>query len=231
MQTFMQTLNKLWQAWISDNLARGYSRSDLLKDMLKAGITEQIATFNLDAHSAPVLALRITSSSVAKPIDATAAVPNKNYQQEDSYLFQRENNIVTYDGQIMRVAMRVATPDIVVLDNFMTHDECNDLCEQSKSTLTKSTVVDDATGSNVNHANRSNQGTYFTIGQTALVQKIETRISEITNTPVNNGEGIQMLNYVDGGEYRPHFDFFPDYEGGRVHTAKNASASSPSLCI
>jgi prolyl 4-hydroxylase len=34
------------------------------------------------------------------------------------------------------------------------------------------------------------------------------------------GEGIQILNYAGGGEYRPHFDYFPDNTGGRVHTAK-----------
>lgn len=210
----IQTLDKPWQDWIRGNAARGCTKEAMLKDMLKAGIAEQTAAFNLAAYSA-----RLTNG-VAKPIISTAASKN-SYQQEASYLFQHENNIVTSDGQIMRVAMRVAAPDIVVLNNFMTHDECDELCEQSKSTLTKSTVVDDATGSSVNHAHRSSQGTYFAIGQTALVQKIEARISEITSTPVNNGEGIQILNYVGGGEYRPHFDYFPDNEGGRVHTAKS----------
>jgi prolyl 4-hydroxylase len=210
----MQTLDKQWQDWIRDNVTRGCTKDAMLKDMLKAGIAEQIAAFNLDAHPA----LR-TSGKVAKPTGATAALSNQNYQQEASYLFQHENTIVTSDGQIMSVAMRIAAPDIVVLDNFMSHDECDALCEFSKSTLTKSTVVDDATGSNVNHAHRSSQGTYFAIGQTDLVQKIEARISEITSTPVDNGEGIQILNYIDGGEYRPHFDFFPNNDGGRVHTA------------
>jgi prolyl 4-hydroxylase len=64
-------------------------------------------------------------------------------------------------------------------------------------------------------------GTHFTLGQNDLVKKIEARISEITGTPVPNGEGIQILNYASGGEYRPHFDYFPDNTGGRVHTAKS----------
>ena len=60
---------------------------------------------------------------------------------------------------------------------------------------------------------------HFTLGQNTLVKKIEARISEITGLPVINGEGIQILKYVDGGEYRPHFDYFPDNEGGRANMA------------
>ena len=135
-------------------------------------------------------------------------------------MFQHENTIVTQDGQQIQVAMRVTAPDVVLLDNFMTHDECDAFCELSKSTLTKSTVVDDATGAHVGHEHRTSMGTYFTLGQNDLVKKIEARIAEITGTPVPNGEGIQILNYAGGGEYRPHFDYFPDNTGGRVHTAK-----------
>jgi prolyl 4-hydroxylase len=121
----------------------------------------------------------------------------------------------------MQVAMRIAAPDIVLLDNFMTHAECDDLCAQSVSTLTKSKVIDDATGDSVAHDARSSLGTYFSLGQTPLVQTIEARLSEITNTPVVNGEGLQILNYAGGGEYRPHFDYFPvEKEGGRIHAAK-----------
>jgi prolyl 4-hydroxylase len=151
--------------------------------------------------------------------DAQTTVHSGDYVQEASYLHQFENSIVTKDGQCIQVAMRVSKPDVVLLDNFMTHDECDAFCELSKSTLTKSTVVDDATGDSVNHEHRISLGTYFTLGQNDLVQKIEARIAEITGTPVPNGEGFQILNYAGGGEYRPHFDYFPDNAGGRVHTA------------
>jgi prolyl 4-hydroxylase len=143
------------------------------------------------------------------------------YEQEASYLFQHDNTIVTQDGQQIQVAMRITAPDVVLLDNFMTHEECDAFCELSKSTLTKSTVVDDITGASVGHEHRTSMGTYFTLGQNDLVKKIEARIAEITGTPVPNGEGIQILNYAGGGEYRPHFDYFPDNSGGRVHTAKS----------
>jgi prolyl 4-hydroxylase len=205
----VKILDKSWQDWIQRNIARGCLHDDMLGVMVKAGILEQTARFNL--------------ANFANGSDSTVAPTVSNlagYQQDASYLFQHENTIVTRDGQAMQVAFRLDSPDIAVLDNFMTHAECDALCAQSESTLSKSKVIDDKTGASIAHDARSSQGTYFSLGQTPLVQTIEARVSEITNTPVVNGEGIQILNYVDGGEYRPHFDYFPDNEGGRVHTAK-----------
>ena len=209
----MQKLDKAWQDWIGENILRGCSRGVMLKDMLKAGIAEETALFNL-TNFVPV-----TGKSNGVDIGVKTSVESGDYVQEASYLFQYENTIVTRDGQRIQVAMRMTKPDLVLLDNFMTHEECDAFCELSKSTLTKSTVVDDATGDSVNHEHRISLGTYFTLGQNDLVKKIETRIAEVTGTPVPNGEGFQILNYAGGGEYRPHFDYFPDNVGGQVHTA------------
>jgi prolyl 4-hydroxylase len=207
----MKILDKAWQNWINENFARGCSYEAMLADMLKAGIAQEAAVFNLSNRCEAVSTQEHSASNQQ----------SGPYEQEASYLFQHDNTIVTQDGQRIQVAMRITAPDVVLLDNFMTHDECDAFCELSKSTLTKSTVVDDATGAHVGHEHRTSMGTYFTLGQNDLVKKIETRIAEITGTPVPNGEGIQILNYAGGGEYRPHFDYFPDNTGGRVHTAKS----------
>jgi prolyl 4-hydroxylase len=213
----MQILDKNWQDWIRDNFSRGCIREDMLKVMIKAGVPEQTAVFNLATYSDEVTNNKTASTN---SIVISSELPsNKDFQQEASYLFQHENSIITSDGQRIQVNMRVDAPDIVLLDNFMTDAECDELCALSKHTLTNSTVVDDTTGKLVGHAERISQGTYFAIGQNALVKRIEARISEITSIPVPHGEGLQILNYVRGGEYRPHFDYFPDSEGGRVHTA------------
>jgi prolyl 4-hydroxylase len=46
------------------------------------------------------------------------------------------------------------------------------------------------------------------VGENPVVANIERRISEITGYPIENGEGIQILRYEEGQEYRPHFDYF-----------------------
>jgi prolyl 4-hydroxylase len=204
----VQKLDKPWIDWINENIELGCDHDMIMHDMLKSGISKETALFYLNNPS-------------VRNGDANA-LENSNliYVQEPSYLFQHDNTITTQDGQQIQVAMRISAPDVVLLDNFMTHAECDELCELSKSTLTKSTVVDDVTGKNVGHEHRTSLGTFFSLGQYPVVQKVETRIAEITATPVPHGEGIQILNYASGGEYRPHFDYFLDNDGGRVHTAK-----------
>lgn len=39
-------------------------------------------------------------------------------------------------------------------------------------------------------------------------------IAELMDCPVDRGEGLQVLHYDGGGEYRPHFDYFPPHDPG-----------------
>jgi prolyl 4-hydroxylase len=209
-------LDQSWQKWIRDNFARGCNKADMFSVMIEAGIEEEAAHLNLNIYEASQHPNSLNSAykdSVARQL------PIKQTKQS-SYLFQLENELETSDGQRMQVMMRGTAPDVVLLDHFMTEAECDELCSLSKSTLTKSTVVDDITGEGIKHQARTSQGTYFTIGQNSLVETLESRISEITGIPVNHGEGIQILNYANGGEYKPHFDYFPNNDGGQANMNK-----------
>ena len=45
--------------------------------------------------------------------------------------------------------------------------------------------------------------------------------------PIENGEGIQILHYPVGGEYRPHFDYFPPRDpGSQTHLANGGQRVS-----
>lgn len=189
----------------------------MLKVMTEAGVSEETALFNLTLYEASTNPISKINTAFNAVVQVSSA---KKPQQDSGYLFQHENSLKTSDGQKMHIAVRSNAPDIALLDNFMSEAECDALCELSKGSLTKSEVVDDATGKGVKHQDRTSQGTYFTLGQNALVEKIEARICEITGIPVVNGEGIQILNYINGGEYKPHFDYFPDNEGGRANMSK-----------
>ncbi len=205
-------LDSSWQSWIKENAQRGCLKPDMLKVMTEAGIDIETAQFNLTLYEA--------SNHPKSNINNVLSAANNVGESASTYLFQHENILQTSDGQTIHVAMRCNKPDVVLLDNFMTADECDELCKLSEGTLTKSTVVDDATGKGIKHQSRTSQGTYFTLGQNTLVEKLESRISEITGIPATHGEGIQILNYIDGGEYKPHFDYFSDNEGGRANMSK-----------
>lgn len=206
-------LENRWQDWIKDNFLRGCTKASMIEVMLQSGISKETAEFNLTLYEAK----NHPGSNQQAMIGRSSA---NNTQAAASYLFQHENIIKTSDGQAMQVVMRSDAPDVAVIDQFMTPKECDALCELSKGSLTKSEVVDDVTGEGVMHQDRTSKGTYFNIGEYPLVKKIEQRISELTSIPVSHGEGIQILNYVNGGEYKPHFDYFPDNDGGRVNMAQ-----------
>ena len=45
--------------------------------------------------------------------------------------------------------------------------------------------------------------------------------------PVENGEGLQILHYRKGGEYRPHFDYFPPEDpGSQAHLKRGGQRVS-----
>ena len=87
--------------------------------------------------------------------------------------------------------------------------------------LRRSTTVDPRTGGDQVHEDRTSRGTCFTRGQNALCARIEARIARLVDWPLDHGEGLQVLNYGPGAEYRPHHDYFdPAEPGSRVHLAR-----------
>ena len=69
------------------------------------------------------------------------------------------------------------------------------------------------------------EGRCACLQEDAVVTEIERRIARVTQLPLLNGEGLQILHYVDGQKYEPHHDFFhdavnqaPEMGGQRVAT-------------
>jgi prolyl 4-hydroxylase len=115
----------------------------------------------------------------------------------------------------VRVLFAMRNPRIVLFADFLSAQECDALIEAARPGLQPSTVVDQQTGADgVLDDVRTSNGMFFQRGETELVQRIETRIARLVNWPVERGEGMQILHYRVGGQYRPHFDFFPPASPG-----------------
>jgi len=70
--------------------------------------------------------------------------------------------------------------------------------------------VDSKTGGSVDSDVRTSSGTFLAHAQDDVVDRIEKRIAQITMLPLENGEALQILRYVDGQKYEPHTDYFHD---------------------
>ena len=53
-----------------------------------------------------------------------------------------------------------------------------------------------------------------TVEPEPLVRSIEQRLARLLDLPVEHGEGLQVLHYLPGQEYEPHYDWFDPAQPG-----------------
>lgn len=200
-----------WQQWIRDNLARGCTVPSMVEMMVQA---------DFEAGFAAACIAQVQEGSIAS-VTQTA-----QYVYEAPRFTVRGNVIATADREV-HVSMRLSKPVIAVLDDLFSMDECDELIRLSRIKLQRSTIVDPTTGLETVIAERSSYGTFFNAGETGFISQLENRIAVVMNCPAENGEGLQILNYQVGAEYKPHFDYFPPGDpGSAVHLAKGGQRVS-----
>ncbi|TFV89320.1 hypothetical protein E4K72_21595, partial [Oxalobacteraceae bacterium OM1] len=116
------------------------------------------------------------------------------------------------------ILLSVKSPRVVVVGNLLSDEECDALVAYGQSRLERSPVVADGDGKTEIHAARTSRGAMLQRGESELVARFEARLAALTRWPVERGEGLQLLHYGPGNEYRPHFDWFdPTTPGPRKH--------------
>jgi prolyl 4-hydroxylase len=127
-------------------------------------------------------------------------------------------NRITLKDRVVQVTSRLERPDIVVIDDFLSVEECDFIVAAAKSKMQRSTVMNEQTGSRDVHPARTSTGAHFDPGELAIAPTIEARIAELIRAPANYGEVLQVLNYQVGERYLPHYDYFPpEMPGSKEH--------------
>lgn len=105
--------------------------------------------------------------------------------------------------------------DIVILEDFITHDDCQHLINTYDSKVSRSTV----TGAVSVHESRTSS-TYYMPGTDIVVKKLKQKTAELLNIPEENIEGLQFLRYLHGERYKYHYDYLSgdNVKNQRVHT-------------
>jgi prolyl 4-hydroxylase len=196
-----------WRSWIDTNRARNCTESSMLEAMCNAGIDAQLAS--------TWLTMSARAAAAATTVAESAHRPTGTYRYEPSRL-PPHNEVQLTDAKV-RISMRIKEPDIALVENFLTPVECDELIALAQVKLQPSTIVDPDSGAFKPIAERSSHGAMFQRGETPLIQRVEERIAELIGWPIEKGEGLQVLHYKPGGEYRPHFDYFkPELPGSAV---------------
>lgn len=202
-----------WKQWIVENLARNCTHESII---------EKLVLNNFDPTFASESVLRLS-----KGIDTPETeILKKAYVYETPRIPQSGNIIKTEDRDVL-VSFRMSKPVVALFDNLLSSEECDELIKISALKLTRSTIVDPATGKGEVIEARTSYGTYFSLNENPFIAKLDRRIAKVMNWPIENGEGIQILNYKIGGEYKPHFDYFSwDETGSEVHLARGGQRVS-----
>jgi prolyl 4-hydroxylase len=203
------SLSPEWRQWIESNLLR--------KCTIRSMIEEMVAK-NFDVASAAAF-IATVSGEIKQAGDRQAEPSSPSYQYPDRSALQTPH-VTTFDRTI-RVRMRIERPEVLLLESVLSHDECDELVRRANEKLSPSTTVDPISGEMKPVQDRTSVGTYFPLEDNELIARLDRRLAEIAKLPLDHSEGIQILRYSVGGEYKPHFDFFPPNEAGSsVHTAQ-----------
>ncbi len=111
-------------------------------------------------------------------------------------------------------------PPIIVLGQLLDDQECEGLMDAARPRLQRSLTVSLQSGGEEENADRTSQGMFFQRGETELIARIEQRLARLLNWPVENGEGLQILRYGPGTEYKPHYDYFDPAAPGTASILK-----------
>ena len=199
-----QAITPELRQWIIEQARAGVQPEAVLSSMKTSGWQEDVAIAALEDTLRGFLDDRAQANRLPDPVPVPEPLPGAGGMPSKLWAGDREVDVV--------LAMR--NPRVVVFGNFMTHAECDELMELAGRRLARSETVKTDTGASEVNAARTSDGMFFERGENPLCQRIEARIAALVNWPVENGEGIQILRYRPGAEYKPHYDYFDPAQPG-----------------
>ncbi|PCE22429.1 proline dioxygenase [Paraburkholderia acidicola] len=217
----MPILDKAWRDWLTTNVERGCSAESMIDAMIASGFDHGTAR---EAVKQIVLGKPVALGQTTPPAVASAVATTSSITASNGYHYETcpvpAGNVVRAGGRDVKVLMRCERPQVIVFGDVLSADECHELMERSRHRLKRSTTVNEQDGSEDVIQNRTSEGIWFQRCEDPFITTLDERIAELMNWPMNRGEGFQILHYNGGGEYRPHFDYFPpDQAGSAKHMA------------
>ena len=189
-------------AWLAAQTARGCTRPSLFKSMLDAGWQATAAARIMQLTPGEEAAF----GGLPTPVRVASALPFAS--------LDASGTMVDAGDKWVQVITHRQAPELMVFANLLSPAECDALIDAARPRLSRSLTVDIKTGGEELHPDRTSEGMFFARSENAVVQRIETRIAKLLNWPVQNGEGLQVLRYPPGAQYRPHYDYFDPREPG-----------------
>lgn len=194
--------------WIVDQARAGCRPEDVLTSMRASGWDEAVAVEALE----DTLRQFLTDHARTQDLPAAVPVPEPELAAAPSRLWAHDREV--------SVLLTLRSPRVVLFGGLLSDDECDELIAQAAPRMARSETVVNATGDSEVNAARTSEGMFFGRGETPLCARIEQRIAALLRWPVANGEGLQVLHYRPGAEYKPHHDYFDPAQPGTAAVLK-----------
>jgi prolyl 4-hydroxylase len=195
-----QAISPELREWIVTQLAAGHSIPSLRASMRDAGWHADVAERAL-AEFEPARA----AAPVAAPA-APVAMPGPDLSNAPLYIDAGDRRV--------QVLQTMVHPRVVVFGDLLSDEECEGLIQGARERLARSLTVETKTGGEALNVDRTSDGMFFERGENAVVARVEQRIARLLRWPLEFGEGLQILRYAPGAQYRPHYDYFDPGEPG-----------------
>jgi prolyl 4-hydroxylase len=118
----------------------------------------------------------------------------------------------------VQVLQTMRHPRVVVFGDLLSGEECEALIAAARQArLARSLTVETKTGGEEVNVDRTSDGMFFERGENEIVARIEQRIATLLRWPLEFGEGLQILRYAPGAQYRPHYDYFDPGRARHAH--------------
>jgi prolyl 4-hydroxylase len=211
-QRFTAKILPQLQEWFEFNTRSGCTPAQLKVTLVEAGYNPKAAERFLEKQRARLAIHDAQGDYDADPLSPGETALARFWKRTE--VLNSFNNIAL-GNHVARIMVKNSALGIYFLTDFLTDMECESLIAQTQANLTQSTVVDDAGQGDILTPSRSSKGASLGRGSSPLIKTLESRVARLTNIPIGHGEGLQMLHYDQGKEYRPHFDYFdPASSGG-----------------
>jgi prolyl 4-hydroxylase len=188
--------------WIVEQATAGQPPEAVLKSMLASGWNEDVAIAALEQTLRDHLEERAQAAALPPAVPVPEPLPPGS------------RALLRVGDREVPVLAAMTLPRVLVLGGLLSDEECDELVALAQGRLTRSETVQTDTGSSEVNEARTSEGMFFARGENALCQCIEARIAALMRWPLENGEGLQVLRYRPGAEYKPHYDYFDPAQPG-----------------
>ena len=213
--------------WIIAQAQAGVAPETVLEAMKSSGWYEDVAIKALEetlrGHLEQQQQARNPALAEATAIAQAVAAPHNHEPQPvpvpDAKVADSPSKLRVLDREVT-VLMNMKLPRVLVLGNFLSDQECDQLVALAGPRMARSETVDNITGGSEVNVARTSRGMFFERTETELIARIERRIAALLDWPLENGEGLQVLHYTPGAEYKPHYDSFDPVHPGSAPILK-----------